>query len=51
MVHEAQPGPDVVQCDGCGVWVSFYELAEMIEEYLCSVCASGLDPDGPELKD
>lgn len=36
---------DLVQCDTCGRWFTFYELAETIEERLCEYCASGLNEE------
>ena len=32
-------------CDTCGRWFTFWEMAETIEEYLCEECASGISDD------
>jgi len=34
------------RCDSCGREVSWAELVETIEEYLCENCASGIGPEG-----
>lgn len=38
----------LVPCDSCGRMFTEFEFVETIEEWLCAICASGIDPDDDE---